>query len=176
MLDPMVRGVSLALAGLFVWAVTHKAHAGWERTAGFEPLMQLSPWRRRHSAALLAVAGLVEVTVAALLLLVPAVGFAAAAALTLIYARELRRLPPDASCNCFGAVMAQGRTSAINRNLVLSAVGVAGSAAYLAGAAEVTSISQGAVGVALMAGASIAAVAALTHVARGPQRALIERE
>jgi hypothetical protein len=175
-LDPLVRGVSLALAGLFVWAAAHKAHVVRERTAGHEPLMQLSQWRVRHAAALLAVATFVELTVAALLLLVPAAGFAAAAGLAVFYARELRRLPPDASCNCFGAVMAQGRTSAIHRNLVLSAIGLAGAATYLSGAAATTSISQGAVGVALMAGASIAAAAALTHLARSQQRALIERE
>ena len=128
MLDAVIRGLSLVLAGLFVLAAAHKASAVHTGSAATEPLIRISPWRRRHAPALLVAAGLAELAVAAAVVAVPVAGLAAAALLALVYARELRRLPADASCNCFGAVLSQTRASAIRRNLAVGTAILVGSA------------------------------------------------
>ncbi len=136
----------------------------------------MSAWRRRHAPALLVLTGLIELGIAALVVVAPGPGLAGVAVVAALYAVELRRLPAGAPCNCFGAVLDRTRESAVRRNVLLAGFGVVGSLAYLIGALESTAISEGAAGAALIACAAIAATDALARLPRPSHGAPVRPE
>lgn len=114
------RIVSLGIALLFALAIRHKLAVVLNGTAEAEPLLALSAFRRAHAATIFALVTIVEAIVALLLIATPAVGLAATALLTACYTLQLRRLPPNEPCNCFGAAFSvQSRTTAMTRNFVI---------------------------------------------------------
>jgi hypothetical protein len=154
----------LALALVFLVAAWHKMVVVRGRRAAVEPLVALSPWRRRHGTVLLLAVAAVEVLAALLLAALPVAGFGLAAGLLAFYTFEVRRLRPDQDCNCFGALTASDRAGALSRNLVLLALSGAAAGALLSGAVDVAGITQVAIGSALLLVAALAALAALERM------------
>lgn len=167
-LEAAARGASLVIAGLFFLGALHKGHLIMQGRAAAQPLMRLTPWRRKHARLTLAAAGTLEIGVATLLLIHPLGGFLGAVALLLFYAAELRRLPEHESCNCFGAFLSEARSRAIRRNLVVCALSAAGALAYASNAAETREIAQLSLGVALVMMALLAAHVAVGRLPQAP--------
>jgi hypothetical protein len=154
----------LALAVVFLAAAAHKlavVHAG---RAAAEPLLALSPWRRRHAPILFAAVAAVEVAAALLLAVTPTSGYGLAVVLLAFYTAEVRRLRPDQDCNCFGAMVATDRAGALRRNLVLLLASGAALAGLFSRAVQVTTLSQVVIGTALLLLAAISAVVALQRL------------
>jgi hypothetical protein len=117
-LGDVAVGFSAALAVVFALAILHKARVLVSGQAGAEPLLAQSPWRRRYAGPLLGLAGLVEASAAALLLIEPTSGLVLAGVLLAFYALELRSLPAETTCHCFGSFSATPVRGAAFRNLV----------------------------------------------------------
>jgi Methylamine utilisation protein MauE len=160
----IVRSLGLTLAVVFLAAAIHKLAVVRAGRAAAEPLVALSPWRRRHAPILFAAAAAVEATAALLLAVAPASGYGLAVVLLAFYTAEVRRLRPDQDCNCFGATVATDRAGALRRNLVLLLASIAALAGLLSGAVEVATLSQVVVGTALLLLAAISAVVALQRL------------
>lgn len=162
MVDTIIRAGAVLLAGVFGAAVVHKAYVLFTGSTQSQPLLRVSARRAAYAAPILALAGMLELAIAALLATVPQAGLPAAAALMTYYALELRRLPRDESCRCFGSLSGStSRDAAIRRNVVLTGLCVLGSAGYLAGAVERVELTQASLGIAVVGAAVVLAPAAL---------------
>jgi hypothetical protein len=165
-LEGAVRVLCLCLGGLMLLAAVHKGRVLIRRSADVERLMQVSESRRRHASTWLLLALVVEVAVAVALVLVPVVGLGAALVLLATYSRELRRLAPEESCNCFGNFLRDSRVAAMRRNLTLGVLGFLALVATGAAAVTPAPVSQGTVGAALVVGAFAGSVSVLGRVGR----------
>jgi len=165
----LVRALSLCLVVLLFVAIVHKGRVLRARSAAREPLIQLSPWRRRHAMALLLLALGLETAIAAVLLASPDIGYLAFAILTIGYAVDLRRLP-DEPCNCFGSLLrTTSRHSSIIRNVSLSVISATGAALYLSGAIEREPLSQETLGIGLVLLSLVASIELLQRLPRAPR-------
>lgn len=163
----VLYSLSLLFAGLLVLAVGHKVHVLVRGGASREPLMKLSRLRSSHATTLLLLAGALELAVCATLVVAPPVGFAALALLTITYSFDLRRLPEDTPCNCFGgALKTPNSRTAIWRNGTIATTATVGFLLYATGAVEVGSISQTTAGVALILAAGLISIDLLRFVPR----------
>lgn len=161
----IVRSFSLCVALLLCLAIAHKVRVLYGGDARREPLLAQRAWLQRHATPALATAAAVEAAVVTALLIAPPAGLAMASLLLAAYSLELRRLPADQPCNCFGAILAESSSaSAIRRNLALIGLSVAALASYAATGERVAGLSQTAIGVALLLVAVPAAVSALRAV------------
>lgn len=161
-LDMSVRGAAILLSGLFAAAVFHKVQLLATRSAVSEPLIQVSEWRRTYAAPIIFAALIVELSVAVFLVVEPAWGLTAAAILTAFYAYQMRHLPRNASCRCFGSLTrARSRFMAVRRNVFLAILSGVGSIGYAAGAVHDVRVTDITIGIALIAGAAVSAPAAL---------------
>lgn len=114
---------SVGVAVLFVIAASHKLLVVGRRSAGDEPLLQLSRFRAEHASILLLCFAGVELMIAAILVLTPRVGLIVAAIVVGFYWHELRGLSAEQSCNCFGRALAgKSARAARRRNLTLISV------------------------------------------------------
>jgi hypothetical protein len=114
------------------------------REAAQHPLLHQRATFRRHSEAVLSAALVTELIVAALLVLAPRAGFVLATVLVVLYACELRRLPQDSSCNCFGGQQTTTAGDAVRRNAVLAGVALLGAVLEtISPSAEINPISIG---------------------------------
>ena len=157
LLEIAARTGSFCVAGLFVLALAHKGMLLVAGRAHEEPLLRLSPWRRRHARLLLVLAAAAELLVAAALVGLPAVGYAAAGVAAMTYAIAARRLPAGEPCNCFGgAFETKGGAGAVRRNVALAALGALGATVYAAELLPVEPVSARTIGTALVIAAAIA--------------------
>jgi len=164
--------VVLAMSALFLAAVVHKLRALLHGRSAAQPLIAVDAGRVRHAEQLVGAVAAIELAVVALLLVLPTAGLLAASALLLAYVNLLRRLPPDASCQCLGTALGGSARSAVRRNLVLAAVALALGGAVLSGAATPAPLTDQALGIALVLVAGAAAAAAFSHsMARASDRA-----
>jgi hypothetical protein len=161
----IVRAVSLCVALLFVVAVGHKVQILRAGEAAAEPLIKLGGWRKRHASTAIALAGIAETALAVLLVTVPLVGLVGASLLLVLYAREVRRLPADQPCNCFGGVIrTHAGAAAVRRNAGLAVVTAAGFVGYATGAVDVAPLSETVAGIALILVGAMAAAEALRRL------------
>lgn len=133
-LEVTARTASLCTSLLFIVAVRHKVSVLLAGKAKTEPLIEVSEYRVAHAGTLLLVVAAIELLIAAALIALPLVGFISAGILTGVYAFQLRRLPSDQPCNCFGAMFTvRSRRVAIGRNVVIANVSILLAAFYAAG-------------------------------------------
>jgi methylamine utilization protein MauE len=144
-----IRVVSVCIAALLVLALVHKARVIAMGGAAREPLMQFA-WRRPYASVVLGFAGAVELAIAVLLLVTPSLGLGGALVLLAIYSWEVRRLPSDQPCNCFGRSLLHTRDAALQRNLILAVFCVAAFVPSVTGAVTAAPISQATIGAALI--------------------------
>lgn len=168
MLDALTHGFVLVFVGLFVLAVAHKVRVLRAGQAVYEPVITSYPLLHAHAAVWLAVDVALEGIAIGLLLVAPLAGVAWTIALIGSYTVILRRLPASQTCRCFGAMLPQGRVEAIRRNLILMFCGLGALAAFAAGDVGNAPLSQGGVGVALLAAAALLAQSALTKYGLHP--------
>jgi hypothetical protein len=160
--DTVVRGATVLLAGLFAAAIAHKIQMLATRSAASEPLIRVSAWRKAHATPVIVSALIVEAVVAVLILFDPAAGLAAASLLVAVYAFEMRRLPRDEGCRCFGSLTrSNSRAAAIRRNLVLLVLCALGWIGYEIGAVHDADVTPAAVGVASVGAALLLAPVAV---------------
>lgn len=172
MIAVLLRALTLCLGVLLFVAIVHKARVLRAGSAASEPLIQLSPWRRRHATPLLLLALGLESAIALVLLVSPNIGCLAFAILTIGYAVDLRRLRPDEPCNCFGGVLrATNRHAAIVRNVLLSAISATAAALYVSDTIEREPVSQETLGIALLLLSLVASVELLQRLPRAPRAA-----
>lgn len=158
-MEELLRAVSLVMASLFGLAAVHKFRLAFSRSAGSHPLLS-SGWRRRHAGPLAALSGVIEVVVVVLLLIVPVVGALLATGLLGFYAIDLRRLPKEAGCGCFGGALDWPRGAAIKRNVAMGCTTLSMTIAWAIGEGAVSPASGDVVGISLL----LAAVLAGAHV------------
>lgn len=130
----VARGMTIAIALLFLVAVAHKVRVLRDGRAQAEPMIRTAKvWARRPRLSLSA-AALSELSAVGLLLVAPVAGLATGAGLVAFYISQLLRLPDDVPCNCFGAgLRSPTRAEAITRNVALAAVAGGLAVAMLAG-------------------------------------------
>jgi Methylamine utilisation protein MauE len=149
----------IVLAVLFLLAALHKGRMLARGRARDEPLIAGSAFRERYAEWLLAGVALIEIALAASLIVAPALATAASALVLVSYAIDLRRLPPQESCRCFGDAF--GRSSARSaqfRNMILGVMsGSAAAAMLLRGSAAPLRVETG-LGAALIVFAIAAAL------------------
>jgi hypothetical protein len=128
-------------------------------TARDEPLIAGSAFRERYAEWLLAGVALIEIALAASLIVAPVLATAASGLLLVSYAIDLRRLPPQESCRCFGdAFKNSSARSAQFRNMILGVMsGSAAAAMLLRGSAAPLRVEPG-LGAALIVFAIAAAL------------------
>lgn len=160
------RGFALCLAMLMLLAAAHKAVALRRGHAANDPLLKLNSWRRTHAPLLFAGVATMEVGLAVGLVFDPPVGLALTIGLLTLYSREMRRLQPEDSCNCFGETLhSTSRRSALVRNGVLGGLGALVLSGYAVGVIEIVSLSQAIVGGAFVVMATAVGVDSARRVA-----------
>jgi hypothetical protein len=173
--ETALRSLSFGFAGLFLLAAAHKLLTLAAGTEDEQPLLARRGVRGAGARAALSITAAVEVAVAALLAVKPAVGFLAAAGLLAFYTRELRLLAPDEGCRCFGGLLdVETPRGSIRRNLALVAIAVVGAVSYLSEAVGIASASQLTVGIATLTLAVPAAMFLLNRQARAPDRPFVD--
>lgn len=121
--DFVAQVIAADVALLFAWAAAHKTLVVLRGEARFQPLLSNSEWRVRYASSLLWCAAAAEAILAVCLIVIPRLGFLAAALILLAYFVDLGRLDQAESCNCFGALLeSQGKSQARLRNVVLAIV------------------------------------------------------
>lgn len=134
-IDFVVRAACIAAAVTLLFPIAHKVRRVSAGEARLEPLVSARPWLARRPVLWLSAAIAVELCVSAALVLAPALGAFAFAALCLGYASQLAFLAPEQDCGCFGrAAGPTRRDAAIRRNVAIAVFGVLAGAAYAAGA------------------------------------------
>jgi hypothetical protein len=153
--------VAVAEAVLFASAAVHKVVMVASGTAVGEPLTAKRPLTARHPEAALLAAGAGEAALVAALVRRPRAGLAAATAVLLLYARELRGVEQDAPCHCFAVT-----TTATARTATVRDVALAGVSATALLASRERPAASAPLGAGLVAGALLAAIAAGEQLAR----------
>jgi hypothetical protein len=143
-----VGAYSFALSLVFLTAVVHKLgvlHAG---NAEEQSILARTTRRRQFARPLLTAAIAIEVAIAALLLLLPIAGLAAATALLALYTSELRHLSPEQNCGCLGnATSAKG---GMRRNMLLAGLALAAIVVATSGIVEPSPVTSGSAGAGLL--------------------------
>lgn len=114
--------IMLLIGALLLIGAAHKVQTLRRGLARFEPMLRLTPWDRVSANPLLALIAGLEVAIAAALIVAPAAGAGAGCLLLAFYATQIRRLPAEQSCQCFGGLFVQEQRGAFRRNLVLLAL------------------------------------------------------
>jgi hypothetical protein len=167
--ETMFRSLTLVLTALLVLAVAHKVQLLRSGRAGSQPLIKSHGLHGAGAAVALSLGAVVEVAVAAALVLAPQYGFPATAALFLLYAHDLRRLAPNETCGCFGEWLAAARrTQAIRRNLTLAGLAVIGGVAYQTEVVDAVAISQASAGATIVIVAIVLPLVMRRRVAQRP--------
>lgn len=121
---------------------------------------------RPFGNVVLATACTIEVATALLLIVTPVFGLATSALLLIAYTCALLKLPHDADCRCFGGILqSRGRRAALIRNLGLLTLSAGAWALAVGSENDVgVSVSQSALGVAIVLLAAGAAFEAVSRV------------
>ena len=159
MLDVALYSLALFFAALLMLAIVHKVRVLRGGQPAAEPLMKVTEWRMSHARTLLVAAAAMECVICVSIVAAPPLGFIALGILAAGYSFDLRRLPEQEPCNCFGgAIESPNSRAAIRRNVGIASVSLAAAVLYMTDVADVAGLSQTTVGAALVLAGFVASI------------------